>query len=241
MTVPDPAAAVAEGRAARHARYLAYVADYPQWFAGAADGLVIATDTQAIARIEDEMARRYAAVGHAPEWAQVGVRYQDPYLMVLVDAVTFPDGGVGVHHRVVRPAGDTSGVAILPVLDGKIVLIRHFRHPLRRWCWEIPRGAIERGASAEDTVRVELAEEIEGRVAEVEPLGEMYGATGFMGLAVKLYLARLTAYGAPALGEGVAEVRLVGVEECEAMIRRSEIVDSFTLGAFLHARLKGRL
>lgn len=233
--------ALAQSRAGRLSPYLALMAERPAWFQGAADGVVIATAPDDIARIETETAARYEAAGRPAAWAEVGVRYQDPYLMLLVDAVTFPDGGVGVHHRVVRLAGDDSGVAVLPVLGGRIVLIRHFRHPLRRWTWEVPRGAIEPGLAPEEAVRTELMEEIEGQATAIQPLGAMYGATAFMGLRVLLYIAQLAAVGRPALGEGVGEVRAVSVAEFEAMVREGEIVDSFTLGAFLHARLKGLL
>jgi ADP-ribose pyrophosphatase len=235
----DWRAALRASRSRRLEPYLTLAATYPGWFEGPADGVVIATHPDAIAAIEEETAARYSVRGLPPAWAEVGLRYQDPYLALLVDAVTFPDGGAGVHHRVVRMADDDSGVAVLPVLDGQIVLIRHFRHPIRRWTWEIPRGAIDVGALPDNAVRRELLEEIEGQAASLRPLGAMYGATGFMALRVLLYMAELTSVGRPAVGEGVGEVRMVDVETFEAMVRSEDIVDGFTLGAFLRARLEG--
>lgn len=223
----------------RIAPYLALMKSHPAWFAGPADGVVIARDPDEISRIEAEVAARYGARGTPPAWAEVGIRFQDPYVILLVDAVTFPDGGVGVHHRVMRLAETDSGVAVLPLLDGEIVLIRHFRHPIRDWSWEIPRGAIEVGATPEETVRAELLEEIQAPVEILRPLGRMYGATGFMGLGVQLYVATISSTGRPALDEGIGQVRTVAVAEFEAMVVKGEILDSFTLGAFLHARLIG--
>jgi ADP-ribose pyrophosphatase len=235
--------ALAASRASRLRDYLRLVDERPHLFGGAQDGVRIVLDPEAIASIEETTGERYAARGQPAEWAAVGLRYEDPYLVVLVDAVTFPDGSVGVHHRTLPRslASGVSGVAALPILEGRIVLIRHFRHPLRAWSWEIPRGAIEPGASAEETLRTELREEIEAEVTAIRPLGHMYGATGFMSQQVGLYLASLASVGRPALSEGVGAVRLVTTEEFESMARASTIVDSFTLGAFLQSRLQGFL
>lgn len=219
--------------------YLALRETQPRWFETPEGGMRIVTDPARILEIEAEFAARYAARGWPGDWAQVGICYRDPYLMVLRDAVLFLDGAPGIHHRTLRLGVEDSGVTILPMIDGKLLLLRHFRHPTRRWMWEFPRGAIEPGASPEATIAAEMREEIEGVVTDVIPLGRMYGASGFMGLGVLLYAARLASYGAPALGEGVAGARLVSIAEFEDMVRASEITDSFTLCAFLHARLRG--
>jgi ADP-ribose pyrophosphatase len=219
--------------------YLALMAQHPEWFGTPSGGVHIVTDPSGISAVEAEVGARYAARGMPATWAEVGIQYRDPYLMVLRDAVVFLDGSVGVHHRAVRLGPEASGVTILPLLGRQILLLRHFRHPTRQWHWEFPRGAIDAGFTAEGAVRAELMEEAQAIVSEILPLGRMYGATGFMGLAVLLYAARIDKAGTPALGEGISDVRLVDVEEMEQMIAASEITDGFTLGAFLHARLRG--
>jgi ADP-ribose pyrophosphatase len=221
--------------------YLAFARRYAQCFETPVGGASIVLDPEEIVRIERLVGDRYAAQGRPREWAEVGVRYEDPYLTVVRDAVVFPDGSPGIHHRAMRPDRDPSGVVTLPILDGDVVLIRHFRHPVRAWCWEAPRGAIEPGQSPEAAVAAELAEEMEAAARELVPLGRMHGASGFMGIAVLLYLVRIEGFGAPALGEGIAEARRFNVGEIEDLVRAGEITDSFTLGCFLHARLRGLL
>lgn len=220
--------------------YLAFAEERPERFRTPDGGVEIVTEPARIRAVEGSMGRRYAEKGWRAEWAQVGVWYRDPYITVLRDAVIFPDGTEGVHHRILRTRdAEPSGVAVLPVSEGRILLLRHFRHPTRQWHWEIPRGAIEAGATPEQTIATELSEEAQATVVDVRPLGAMYGATSMLGLKVLLYAAELRSYGEPARGEGVTGVRLVEVAEFEAMVRRSEITDAFTLGAFLHARLGG--
>lgn len=226
-------------RAARLAAYFDIVKLKPHWFETPQDGLRIVLNPERIAEIEAEMGQRYVARGQPAVWAEVGLHYQDPYLLVLRDAVIFPDGSAGIHHRTMRLENEPAGVAILPVIDGKILLLWHYRHPTRAWSWEMPRGAVEPGETFESTVRTELREEIEGEVGEITDLGLLYGASGFMGLGVRLFIAKLMAFGAPALGEGIAKAKLFTIAEVEDMIRNSEITDSFTLAGFLHARLRG--
>ena len=239
MSPEEAVEAVRRGRDARLTEYLALIEAHPDWFGGPVDGVTIVVEPSGIAEIEETMAVRYAGKGWPAEWAQIGLGYEDPYLLVLRDAVRFLDGGPGVHHRVVRRAGNAAGVAMLPIHDGQIALLRHYRHPMRAWSWEIPRGAVEPGDSPEEMVRIELLEEIEAVVESLTPLGRVFGSTGFMGLSVETYLARIGGFGKPALDEGIGEVILVSVERFEAMVRDGEIVDSFTLAAFLHARLRG--
>jgi ADP-ribose pyrophosphatase len=168
----------------------------------------------------------------------VGVRYQDPHLVVLRDAVIFPDQSPGIHHRVVRWRANPAGVAVLAILEGRILLLRHFRHPTRQWHWEVPRGSIEPGRTIRETVIAELREEAQAEASDIVELGLLHGASGLMAACVVLYAARLDSIGAPAVNEGITETRLVTSQEFETMLRNSEITDSFSVACYLHARLR---
>lgn len=234
----DDAGAAAGIRSPRIEAYLALAEQHPAWFEGPSDGMIIALSPERIAAIEEILGARYAARGLPAEWAQVGIRYEDPYLVLLVDAVVFPTGEVGVHHRVVRRTPGLAGVAVLPLLEGRIVLIRHFRHALRQWSWEIPRGGVEAGATGDETARTELMEEIGASIRQLVPLGVTYGAGSFMGMSVALYVAEISSIGDLARDEGIGAVRTLTVGEFEDMVRDGDVVDGFTLAAFLHARLR---
>jgi 8-oxo-dGTP pyrophosphatase MutT (NUDIX family) len=58
-------------------------------------------------------------------------------------------------------------------VDGKIAVLRQYRHPPRAWAWEVVGGAIGPEGPAE-AARRELAEEIGGRCREIVPLGSYF-------------------------------------------------------------------
>lgn len=235
--VPAEAAVPLPGRLVE---YLALPDRHPRWFRNPPGGVEILLDPGAILEVECEIGARYAARGLPAAWAEVGIHYRDPYLVLLRDAVRFPGGDVGVHHRVLRGEAEPAGVAVMPRLpDGRIVLLRHFRHATRDWHWEVPRGGIEPGADEDATARTEMAEEIGAVVGRLTPIGAAHGSTGLLGVSVRLFLAEVEAVGSPDRNEGITELRAVGVRELEDMIRAGEVTDGFTLACVLNARLRG--
>jgi ADP-ribose pyrophosphatase len=185
------------------------------------------------------MAERFAERGLPQEWARSGVFYEDPYLLLLRDAVIFPDGQPGLYHRVIARHDEPTGVAILARYQGEFVLIRHFRHPSRAWHLEIPRGAVGAGEDPLQMAHVEISEEIGGTIASLQRLGLLHGASALMRHSVVLVYAELDTIGAPALGEGIAEIVRVAPAELERLIGEGAVTDSFTVAAAYHARLRG--
>jgi len=90
--------------------------------------------------------------------------WESPWYRVRQDDIRFPDGSTGVYNVVEMP----SSVFVVPVLkDGRIVLIRNYRHTLRQWVWEIPAGTVPEGHEADDAARAELLEEAGGVADEL--------------------------------------------------------------------------
>lgn len=224
-------------RRARVTAYLELAASRPELFETAPGGVRILLDPADIAEVEDAVARDLERKRQPTAGAEVGIVLGDPWFFVLRDAVEFPDGGRRTHARAINRLGH--GAAALPVLGGRIVLARHFRHAVRRWLLEIPRGAVEPGQSPEDTARAEIEEEIGGRVRRIEPLGFLYGTSNHHANGAHLFLAELESVGEPQLGEGIGSVEVYSVAEFENLLLRGEILDSFTVAAYTHARLRG--
>ena len=224
-------------RSARLTTYLEFAASHPELFSTPAGGVRILLDPAEIEEVENAVGRNLEQKGLPPEGAQVGLVFRDPWFYVLRDAVEFPDGSRRTHARSINRVGD--GAAVLPVLDGRLVLARHFRHAVRRWMLEIPRGGIEPGQSPEDAARAELLEEIGGRVRRIERLGFLFGSANLYSNGAHLFFAELDAIGEPQLGEGIVAIEQFSVREFEALLLGGEIVDSFTVAAYTHARLRG--
>ena len=172
----------------------------------------------------------------------IGVIFQDKYITFIRDLVEFPDGFIGGYNRIINTASFNYGgvgSVILPVKDGKILLIKIFRHPTRQWGIEIPRGFGEPNLSPEEIAYKEINEEVNGEIEKVADLGEFYNNTGLEGNNVHLYLAYLSKVGEPRKAEGIEELIWVTIKELEELIVKGEITDGFTIVAYTRAKLKG--
>ncbi len=221
---------------ARIKAYLQLAGSRPELFATQPGGVQILLDPVEIMEVERAVADDLRSRALPPEGAEVGIVLHDPWFYVLRDAVEFPDGSRRTHARAINRVGH--GAAVLAVLDRRIVLVRHFRHAVRRWLLEIPRGGIEAGRSPEETARDEIHEEIGGRMRRLEPLGFLFGTTNLYGSGAHLFFAELEAVGAPQIGEGIASIEQFTVAEFEELMQRGEILDSFTVAAYAHAKLR---
>jgi ADP-ribose pyrophosphatase len=176
------------------------------------------------------------------EWAEIGVVFDDPYVVVLRDLVEFTDASRNGYIRLYNRAyleGGAAGVVTLPEMNGKLLLMYQFRHATRSWHWEIPRGFGESGVQAEDQARAEIKEEIGGEIAEMTDLGLYFNNTGLEGNPIHLFLVKMASVDKPRLELGVEQFRWVTVIELEEMIANIEITDGFTIAAYTRAKLKG--
>jgi len=150
-----------------------------------------------------------------------------------------------------------AAVIVAPMTsNGKIVLIRQERIPIRQAIWEMPSGQIDNtvaggsdpGRLAETMEQValrELREEAGYELAEngeLIPLGHYFSSPGFTDERGYFFLARPVrpCKQGPARdeGESVLDCREFTVEEIRRMIAENEIRDANTLGicAMLAAR-----
>src|SRR5919106_4415870 len=92
-------------------------------------------------------------------------------------------------ERVKLPHGPTvtldvvrhpTSVVILPIPEpGQVILIRQYRHAVKRWLWEVPAGSVDPGESPEAAARRECHEEI-GQVPDtIVRLGSMFPTPGY--------------------------------------------------------------
>jgi ADP-ribose pyrophosphatase len=187
-------------------------------------------------------ARQQRELGLPEAFGDVGVWYRDPYLTLVKDAVRFPSGRIGTYIRIFA-ADDSEAVVVLATTpDGRIVLVRHFRHGCREWHWEFPRGFGEAALSGIGNAAKELFEEI-GRTGEsITRLGaideqDAAGRIGVYHAVVDLGAnAELTEGAAE---EGITEVRPVTAAELTAMIRAGDVTDMYTLSAWAVAVASG--
>lgn len=81
---------------------------------------------------------------------------------VLFDRLEGPDGAVVPAYLTVRPkvlVDGVSGVCVLPEVDGRIGLMRTWRHAFGEDVWQAPAGFAEPGEAIAPTAARELVEE----------------------------------------------------------------------------------
>ncbi len=132
--------------------------------------------------------------------------------------------------------------AVLPFLDdGRVLMLRQYRYPIREWMWEVPAGKLDPGESSEVCVVRELEEETGYRAGRIERLGEVLTAAGFTDERIHLYTAHDLETGT--LDRGPAEqieMHEMEFDDVVAMIERGEIVDAKTIATFTHLLLRRR-
>lgn len=205
------------------------------------DPIKIIKDEIAIQEWQSERRDKLVNTSKNPEWADIGIICNDPYVTILRDLVEFPGGYRGGYIRLYNRAyleGGAAGVVTMPVKDGEILLMHNFRHATRSWHWEIPRGFGEPGVSAENQARAEIKEEIGVDATELVDLGTLYNNTGLEGNPVCLFLARIAGDAVINIEIGVDQLLWVSIQELEDMIAKAEITDGFTIAAYTRAKLQ---
>lgn len=157
--------------------------------------------------------------------------YKGKVLSLDLDEVEEP-GGVRVTREVVRHSGS---VAILAVQDdGRIVLVRQYRHPVNALVWELPAGRLDEGESPEQAAQRELQEEIGYRAADLRKIAFFYTTPGFCDEAMHVFRGSGLE---PAKAQGDEderiEVQAFSLAELAAMIDGGEIREGKTLVAVL--------
>jgi ADP-ribose pyrophosphatase len=154
-------------------------------------------------------------------------------LKVYRDRVRLPDGATAVREYIRHPGA----VAIVALFDdGRVLLERQFRYPLRRTFIEIPAGKLEPGEDHLVTGKRELLEETGYVAREWRKLGHIHNAIGYSDELIEIWLARGLERREQRLAEGeFLEVFTLPLAEAQAMARDGRITDVKTVTGLLWA------
>ncbi|MER5747816.1 NUDIX domain-containing protein [Streptomyces sp. NPDC059913] len=107
---------------------------------------------------------------------------------VRTDEVVMPDGTVVRRDYQVHPGS----VAVLALdADGRVVVLRQYRHPVRHKLWEIPAGLLDvPGENPLHAAQRELYEEAYVKAEDWRVLTDVFTTPGGCDEAVRIFLAR---------------------------------------------------
>ena len=81
------------------------------------------------------------------------------------------------------------GVAVVPVVDGNVILIQQFRIAIERELIELPAGLLEPDEEPIQCAARELEEELGYRAKELIPLASYFSSVGFANERMHIFLA----------------------------------------------------
>ena len=130
-------------------------------------------------------------------------------------------------------------MGVLPFLDDDtVVLVVQYRYVFGEFSWEMPTGGAHPGETHEAAARRELVEEAGFETTDLVKLCDFHTSKSIVEEVAHIYLARGLR---PARGHAdpteFLEVRPFPFAEVLQMVQRSEIKDSMTVVAILHAAL----
>jgi ADP-ribose pyrophosphatase len=169
---------------------------------------------------------------------QCGVMFENRFIRVLNEPVMGPDGPVS-YLRILGAAKATPGVCILGQFEDRFVFIDIFRHPVRDWLLELPRGFGDPGCTTEENVRREAKEEIQAEIESAQVLGRVLPDSGISGKFDEIVYAKLSRLDPFVPSEGIRERLPLTREQIDEAIRSGRIRDGFTLSALSMARAAG--
>ena len=148
------------------------------------------------------------------------------------DELIEPTGVRTVREVVTHPGS----VVVLPVLpDGRIVLVRQYRHATRQYLWELVAGRMEKGENPKKGAARELIEETGYRARKTTVFLDVFPTPGFLEERMYILLAEgLTLGDAEPEEDEKIVVAAYSRKELERMMRTGKLRDAKTIAGLLY-------
>ena len=158
--------------------------------------------------------------------------YQGRVFGLRRDEVLEPSGLRTTREVITHPGS----VVVLPVLpDGRIVMVRQYRHATRQYLWELVAGRKEPEETPKQGAARELLEETGYRAKRFKVFLDVFPTPGFLEERMYILLAEgLTAGKAQPEEDEKIEVRAYRVNELKKMIKSGRLKDAKSIAGILY-------
>jgi len=158
--------------------------------------------------------------------------YRGPVFGVRRDEVLEPTGVRATREVITHPGS----VVVLPVLrDGRVVMIRQYRHATRLYMWELVAGRIDPGERMRQAAARELIEETGYRARRFRVFLDVFPTPGFLEERMYILLAEgLTAGKAEPEEDEKITVKAFTRAQLDRMIRQGELRDAKSIAGVLY-------
>jgi ADP-ribose pyrophosphatase len=161
-----------------------------------------------------------------------------PIFSVTLDRAIDPRG-FEIKRAIVQHGGSA---VIMPVDErGRVLLVRQYRLPARRYLWELPAGRVDEGESVLKAARRELREETGYTAKSWKKLAAFFPSPGFLAEKMAIFLATGLTAGPPTpMEDERIETRWFAARELGAWIDAGKIIDAKTIiGYYRHRAASG--
>ena len=164
--------------------------------------------------------------------------FNDLWFKVRKDVCKTPQGKIVDPYYVYE---FSEWVTAVPVTeDGKIVMVRQYRHAIGETCIEFPGGCVDNtDANFEAAIKRELLEETGYSFSTFTPLGKISANPSTNSNLMHMFLAtggRKTAGQSLDHNEEI-EVELLTIEEVKQLVKENKILQAMHVTCFLYAML----
>ncbi|MDE2593745.1 MAG: NUDIX hydrolase [Burkholderiales bacterium] len=153
--------------------------------------------------------------------------YQGNFLELRRDEVALHDGGRATREYVIHP-GAVMIVALLP--DGRLVMERQYRYPVRQTMIEFPAGKLDAGEGGLACAQRELLEETGYRARRWAKAGVMHPVIGYATEVIEIWFADDLTLGERHLDAGeFLDVFTASQDELESWMQSGLLTDAKTI------------
>ncbi|MFC5531667.1 NUDIX domain-containing protein [Cohnella yongneupensis] len=160
--------------------------------------------------------------------------FEGRIISLQVDTVKLPNGETATREIVRHPGA----VAVLALLDGKMLVVEQFRKPLEKAQVEIPAGKLDAGEEPIVAAMRELEEETGYKAKSIVLLQSFSTSPGFADEIIHLYFTDELAKGEVHLDEEeFLSCEAITLDQALAYVREGRICDAKTVMAVYAWRL----
>jgi ADP-ribose diphosphatase len=157
--------------------------------------------------------------------------YKGPVFGIRRDEVIEPSGVRTTREVIAHPGS----VVVLPLLpDGRVLMIRQYRHAAHQYLWELVAGRIDARESPREAAVRELIEETGYRAKRFRLFLDVFPTPGFLEERMFILLAEgLTAGEAEPEDDEKIISRAYNLKQLEGMIRTGKLRDAKSIAGIL--------
>ncbi|MFC1570760.1 NUDIX hydrolase [Candidatus Omnitrophota bacterium] len=139
-----------------------------------------------------------------------------------------PNGREAYFEEVVHPGASIC----VPLVRGRVVLIRQYRAVIGKYIWELPAGTLDGKESPRICAKREVQEETGYKVRNLKKLGKIYTTPGFCNEVIHVYKAECSSRGNTDMDfDEMIKVESLTKKEVRGLFESGKITDSKTISA----------